>query len=101
MSELFTRDAYKAIGGVAGAIGTQADQVMAGLAADMRAAFDNVFAELVHLERERPPTRKRASFARFIPRQGCEPSDRGLAGSDCRVLVKSGNERGLMLSKSP
>ena len=89
----FTHDAYKAIGGVAGAIGTQADQVMAGLAADARAAFDNVFAELVHLERERPPTRKRAAFSRFIPNKAANHLIDALAGSDCRVLVKSGNER--------
>jgi hypothetical protein len=89
----FTRDAYKAIGGVAGAIGSQADQVMAGLAIDVRCAFDSVFAELVHLERERPPTRKRASFARFIPDKAANRLIDALAGPDCRVLVKSGDER--------
>ena len=89
----FTRHGYKAIGGVAGAIGTQADQVMAGLAIDVRAAFDNVFAELVHLERERPPTRKRAVLARFIPDTSVSKLIDALAGPDCRVLVKSGNER--------
>ena len=89
----FTHDAYKAIGGVAGAIGTQADQVMAGLAADVRAAFDNVFIELVHLECERPPTRRCAAFSRFIPNKAANHLIDALAGSDCRVLVKSGNER--------
>ncbi|TKB89607.1 MAG: DUF4062 domain-containing protein [Nitrospira sp.] len=89
----FTHDTYKAIGGVAGAIGTQADQVMAGLAADVRGAFDNVFAELVHLERERPPTRKRAAFSRFISDKAANYLIDALAGPDCRVLVKSGNEQ--------
>lgn len=66
---------------------------MAGLAIDVRSAFDNVFAELVHLERERPPTRKRASCARFIPDKAANHLIDALAGPDCRVLVKSGNER--------
>ena len=65
---------------------------MAGLAADVRSAFDNVFAELVHLERERPPTRKRASFARFTPDKAANQLIEALAGPDCRVLVKSGRE---------
>lgn len=89
----FTRETYHAIGGVAGAIGTQAEQVMTGLDAQARGAFDTVFAELVHLERERPPTRKRASFARFIPDKAAAQFIDALVGSDCRVLVKSGNEQ--------
>ena len=89
----FTRDAYKAIGGVAGAIGTQADQVMAGLAAGVCSAFDNVFAELVHLERERPPTRKRAVLARFSADTSANQLIDALAGPDCRVLVKGGDQR--------
>lgn len=89
----FTRDAYKAIGGVAGAIGTQADQVMTGLDAQARGAFDKVFAELVHLERERPPTRKRASLAAFKTNKAAAQLIDAFAGPDCRVLVKSSNEQ--------
>ena len=88
----FTRDAYKAIGGVVGAIGTQANQVMAGLDAQAQGAFDMVFAELVHLERKRPPTRKRASLAAFTTNKAANQLIDALAGPDCRILVRGGKE---------
>ena len=88
----FSRDAFKAIGGVAGAIGLQADQVMARLAADGRGAFDKVFAELVHPERDRPATRKRAALAGFKENAGATALIQALASPDCRVLVTAGNE---------
>ncbi len=87
----FTRDAYKAIHGVAGAIGTQADQVIAGLDADALGAFDKVFAELVHIERDRPPTRKRMTLAAFNADDGANRLISALAGPDCRVLVTGGD----------
>ncbi len=89
----FTGEAYKAIGGVVGAIGTQADQVMAGLDEEARGAFDTVFAELVRLDRERPPTRKRTSLTIFKVDKAADQLIDALTGPDCRVLVKSGNER--------
>ena len=89
--QTFTRDAYQAIGGVAGAIGTKADQVVAELPDDVRRAFDTVFAELVHIERERPPTRKRETLSRFSSEEAAAQLIDALAGPECRVLVKSGN----------
>ena len=86
----FTRDAYKEINGVVGAIGTQADQVLTGLDARARDAFDRVFAELVHIERDRPPTRKRARLAAFKADAGADKLIDALAGPECRVLVTGG-----------
>lgn len=86
----FTREAYTEINGVAGAIGTQADQVMDKLDERARGAFDKVFAELVHLERERPPTRKRAPMSNFTTDKAANQLIEALAGQDCRILVKGG-----------
>ncbi len=61
----FTHVAYQAMRGVAGAIGTKADQVMKTFGDEARDSFDRVFAELVHLERDRTPTRKRVPVAVF------------------------------------
>ena len=87
----FTRDAYEEIRGVAGAIGTQADQVISGLDAEALGAFDRVFAELVHIERDRPPTRNRVTLATFKTDEGANTLFRALAGPDCRVLVTGGD----------
>ena len=89
----FTREAYQTMGGVAGAIGTKADQVMETLGVDTIASFDKVFAELVHLERDRPPTRKRVPLTVFRNDQGAIALIQALAGSQCRVLVTGGEER--------
>jgi formylglycine-generating enzyme required for sulfatase activity len=89
----FTRDAYQEIEGVAGAIGTQADQVIAGLDAEALGAFDKVFAELVHIDRDRPPTRKRVTLAAFKADEGANKLINALAGPDCRVLVTGGEAR--------
>ncbi|MGZ9146695.1 MAG: DUF4062 domain-containing protein, partial [Nitrospira sp.] len=62
---MFTVEAYEAVGGVVGAIATKANDVWSGLEDEVRGAFDAVFAELVHLERERPPTRRRAVVSTF------------------------------------
>ena len=87
----FTHEAYRSIGGVVGAIGTQADQVMDGLGEQAPGAFDKVFAELVHLEREPPPTRKRATLTVFNSNEGATRLIHALAGPDCRVLVTGGD----------
>lgn len=86
----FTMEAYHAIGGVVGAIATKAEEAMSTLAADVRGAFDAVFAELVHLERERPPTRKRTALSRFNSDNAAVQLIDALAGQDCRVLVRGG-----------
>jgi hypothetical protein len=91
--QTFTLEAYHTIGGVAGAIGTQADQVMKELNADVVESFDKVFAELVHLDRDRPPTRKRVSLARFQDTLEATTLIQALAGKDCRVLVTGGEEK--------
>ena len=89
----FTREAYKAINGVAGAIGTKADQVMKDLDEQVGGAFDTVFAELVHLEREHPPTRKRASLVAFTTHKAANQLIDALAGPDCRILVRGSEEQ--------
>jgi len=76
---------------VAGAIGIQADQVITGLDAEAHGAFDKVFAELVHIERDRPPTRKRTTLAPFTADEGATTLIRALAGQKCRVLVTGGD----------
>lgn len=86
----FTHKAYHAIGRVAGAIGTQADRVLQGLGRDIDAAFNRVFAELVNIERDRPPTRKRVSVSHFSDDKGADRLIEVLTGQDCRVLVTAG-----------
>lgn len=88
--QTFTHEAYKVIGGVAGAIGTEAEKVMGGLGKEAQDAFDRVFAELVHLDRERPPTRKRTALSRFNSDKAAVQLIDALAGQDCRVLVRGG-----------
>ncbi|MEK9141598.1 MAG: DUF4062 domain-containing protein [Nitrospirota bacterium] len=87
----FTVETYGAIGGVVGAIATKADEVLSGLEEEVRGAFDRVFAELVHLERERPPTRRRAALSMFSAHQVAMTLIDALAGQECRVLVTSGS----------
>ncbi|MDR4494662.1 MAG: SUMF1/EgtB/PvdO family nonheme iron enzyme [Nitrospirales bacterium] len=86
----FTYAAYDAIGGVTGAIGTKADEVLKTLGSEVGQPFDRVFAELVHLDRERPPTRKRVPLSIFQDDEGPIRLVQNLAGRDCRVLVTSG-----------
>jgi hypothetical protein len=90
----FTVDAYKTIGGVAGAIGTKADQVMKDIDEQVGGAFDTVFAELVHIERERPPTKKRASLVAFKTDKASNQLIDALAGQECRILVRAGEGQG-------
>ena len=88
----FTRDAYKEIEGVAGAIGKQADQVIDGLDAEAIAAFDRVFAELVYIERDRPPSSKALSaWWRLSTDSGAEKLIDALTSADCRIMVTGGD----------
>lgn len=87
----FTVEVYNAMGGVVGAIATKANEAISGLAEAVRVAFDSVFAELVHVERERPPTRKRAVLSSFSSDKAALQLIEVLAGQDCRVLVTSGS----------
>ena len=86
----FTMEAYAAMGGVVGAIATKANEVLSGLEEEVRGSFDRVFAELMHLERERPPTRRRAARSAFSAHQAAVKLIDALAGEECRVLVTSG-----------
>lgn len=86
----FTVEAYTAIGEVVGAIATKANDVLSGLAEEVRGAFDTVFAELVHVERERLPTRRRVALSKFSSNQAAVRLIDALAGQECRVLVTSG-----------
>ncbi len=85
---VFTKKAYQEIGGVAGAIGTQAELAIALLDEATRAAFNRVFAQLVHVERDRPPTRNRASMEIFKADADARKLIEALAAADCRILVK-------------
>lgn len=87
---VFTVEAYEEIGGVVGAIATKANEVLSGLDEAVREAFDAVFAELVHLDRERPPTRRRATVSTFRSHQAAVQLIDALAGQECRILVTSG-----------
>jgi Sulfatase-modifying factor enzyme 1/Domain of unknown function (DUF4062) len=87
----FTMEAYMAIGGVVGAIATKANAVLSSLEKEARGAFDAVFAELVHVERERPPTRSRASYSAFSADESSVQLIEALSGQDCRILVTSGS----------
>ena len=88
---MFTAEAYEAIGGVVGAIAKKANDVLSGLEEEVRRAFDPVFAGLVHLDRERPPTRRRAAVSTFSSNQAARKLIDALAGEECRVLVTSGS----------
>jgi hypothetical protein len=91
--EELTEQAYDDMGGLVGAIGQQVDQVMAELGEEVRGAFDTVFAALVHLERECPPTKKRVPLTVFNADKASTQLIDALTGSECRILVKSGNEQ--------
>ena len=52
-----------------------------------------MFAELVHIERDRPPTRKRATLVAFKADDGANKLIHALAGPECRVLVTGGEAR--------
>lgn len=86
----FTNAAYTAMGSVVGAIGVKADQEMKTLGQEADAAFGRVFAELVHIERDRPPTRKRARLSHFTGDEEAMKVIQVLAGSECRALVTAG-----------
>jgi formylglycine-generating enzyme required for sulfatase activity len=75
------------------AIGTAADQVIQGSDKEALGAFDRVFADLVHIERDRPPTRKRATLAAFKSDESANKLVNALAGQECRVLVIGGDTR--------
>ncbi|MDH5740681.1 MAG: DUF4062 domain-containing protein, partial [Nitrospira sp.] len=83
----FTHAAYEAMGGVAGAIAATADQVMEKIGEGVSHSFDRVFAELMHLERDEPPTRKRVPLAVFQDDTDATQLIRKLAGRECRILV--------------
>lgn len=85
-----TERAYDEMGGLAGAISQRADRVMTELGEEARNAFDKVFAQLVHLERERPPTRRRVSLMVFRSDAPANQLIETLAGPKCRILVKGG-----------
>ena len=72
---------------MAGAIGSKADQVVETLGDEARDSFDRVFAELVHLERDRIPTCKRVPVAVFQNDASATQLIRTLARWDCRILV--------------
>ena len=88
---VFTVEAYEAIGGVVGAIAMKANEVLSGLAEEVRGSFDCVFAELVHVERDRPPTRRRATLSTVSLNGAVLKLIDALAGQECRVLVTSGS----------
>lgn len=87
---MFTVESYETIGGVVGAIATKANDVLSGFHEEVRGALGRVFAELVHLDRERPPTRRRTSILTFSSNQAAVQLIDALAGQECRIVVTSG-----------
>ena len=84
----FTRESYLSVGKVAGAIGTQADRVLAGLKGpELSKAFDRLFSELVHIERDGSPTRRRVPLNEVGSNQSVSGLVEALAAPDCRILV--------------
>lgn len=94
---MFTMEAYEDIGGVVGAIATKANDVLSGLEDEVHGSFDHAFAELVHVERERPPTRRRAAVSTFSSNPAAVQLIDALAGQDCRVLVTSEPGQGVIV----
>ena len=90
----FTHAAYQEMGGVVGAISSKADQMIATLEQQSSASFDRVFAELVHIERDRPPTCKRARLSYFKGDEEANKVIQVLGGRECRVLVTADDEQG-------
>ena len=89
----FTKKAYQDVQGMVGAIGTQADQVLGELDTDALDSFEKVFAELVHIEREGLPTRKRVPLANFKGEESAIRLIHALTGPDSRVLVIGGSAK--------
>jgi formylglycine-generating enzyme required for sulfatase activity len=84
----FTRGSYLSVGKVAGAIGTQADRVLAGLKdPELSKAFDRLFSELVHIARDGSPTRRRVPLNEVGSIQSVSGLVEALAAPDCRILV--------------
>ncbi|MBS0154165.1 MAG: SUMF1/EgtB/PvdO family nonheme iron enzyme [Nitrospira sp.] len=83
----FTAEAYRSMGGVVGAIATRTNEVLSKLPEGLHGAYERVFAELVHIERDRPPTRKRARLSDFKGDEEADKVLRVLAGQECQVLV--------------
>lgn len=83
----FTCTVYQAMGGLTGAIGTEADKALAKFGQQADVALDKVFSELVHIGGDRSVTCKRARMSEFTNDKDAEKIVRALAGSDCRVLV--------------
>jgi formylglycine-generating enzyme required for sulfatase activity len=89
------REAYDAMGRVAGAIGTEADRVIDGLKdQNAVAAFDRLFSQLVHIERDGTPTRRRASLSRFDSDADARKLIEALSAYDCRILVTDAGPHG-------
>ena len=84
---IFTCAVYQAMGGITGAIGTEANKALAKFEQQVEASLDKVFSELVHIGGDRSVTCKRARMSEFTNDKDAEKVVRALAGSDCRVLV--------------
>ena len=85
-----TRDAYKELGGVQGAIGKRSEGVFMLLDPNEQAALPHVFRELVEVDERGTATRKRESFA-SVARTG-EASSLVWAFTNARLLVMSSGE---------
>ena len=87
----FSRKAYQVIGGITGALGKQAEKAFQGLDETTKEAFDTVFAELIHVERDRPPTRKRCRIASLQGHSSASQFIEALADPGCGILVTGGD----------
>lgn len=90
----FTLAAYQDMNGIVGAIEKKAEQVIAMLGQEADTLLDKVFAELVQIERDRPPTPKRARLSQFQNSQDARKTIRLLAGPECRVLMTTYGDSG-------
>jgi formylglycine-generating enzyme required for sulfatase activity len=84
----FTRDSYLSMGKVAGAIGNEADRVIERFGpSKIYKAFDRLFSELVHIQDDRSPTRRRVPLSNFTSNPDVSELIEALAAPACRILI--------------
>src|SRR5262249_7739822 len=84
----FTRDSYRSMGKVGGDIGNQADRVLESLkGSEIPKAFDRLFSELVHVQRDGSSTRRRVPLNNISSNPGVSKLIEALTAPGCRILV--------------
>ena len=82
-----TKDAYERFGRVPGAISQRAEAIFTALDADARAAFEEVFRELVKVDEQGVATRQRAWLEPLYGSAAVRRFIAAYSGQDARLLV--------------